>query len=163
MLQRLIAVLCVITGFAGHAYADTDALSPEEKIEQAAAQWSRHYEKRDLEALMQLYHEDAMLFTNGARALVGPAAIRAFFAENFKRTKGGAIDFKVEKITVFGDIAHLVSLYKMDIDVGNAAPVSAVGRSMLVYKRNAFGHWLLFADMDNQAPDATADAFADKE
>ncbi|MEO0411211.1 MAG: SgcJ/EcaC family oxidoreductase [Pseudomonadota bacterium] len=156
-MARLFAL--IFTVLTAPAFALADGHLPEEKIAASAAQWSAFYANRDLEGMMALYHEDAMLFTNGAPALVGRETIRAYFAKSFETTTGGEIDFKIESIRIFGDIAHLVSLYKMEIDAGKKAPITVTGRSMLVYKRDPFGHWLLFADMDNQAPDATVQAF----
>ncbi|MEM7571147.1 MAG: SgcJ/EcaC family oxidoreductase [Pseudomonadota bacterium] len=152
-IRLLVLALCLLPPVLAHAQ------SPEEAITAAAETWSQRYAAKDLEGLMALYHEEAMLFTQGAPALIGRSAIRDYFAQSFARTRGGKIAFKVESIRVFDDVAHFVSLFKMEIDAGGAAPIVAVGRSMLVYKRDAFGHWLLFADMDNQAPDAQASAF----
>lgn len=162
MMGRIMAIVLVLC-FVGHARADGHL--PDEMavkaIKASAATWSVLYAKRDLDTLMTLYHPDAKLFSNGQPGLFGRDAIRGYFAESFKNTTGANIDFKVEDITVFGDVANLVSLYIMEIDVGKDAPVVVAGRSMLMYKRDASGNWLIFADMDNQAPDATVQAFKD--
>lgn len=157
-MLRLIAVIALMMASAPHAVADGHLA--QDKIALEAEKWAALYAKRDLDGLMTLYHEDAMLFTSGAPALIGPAAIRAYFENSFQRVPSSQIDFKIEKITVFGDVANLVSLFRMDLDVGEKEPMTVVGRSMLMYKRDAFGNWLLFADMDNRAPDATAQTFA---
>lgn len=152
-LGALLLAICV------SSVAHAQEAAPSEQIAQAAAKWSALYAARDLDGLMTLYHDDAMLFTDGTPALRGPQAIRDYFAKSFAATAGSTIDFRIENIRVFGDVAHLVSLYKIVLDLGQGEPVMKTGRSMLVYKRDAFGHWLLFADMDNQAPDATPLAF----
>lgn len=157
-MLRLIAVIAFMLASAPHALAQGQ--SAHDKIALEAEKWATLYAKRDLDGLMTLYHEDAMLFTSGAPALVGPAAIRGYFETSFQKVAASKIDFKIEKITVFDDVAHLVSLFRMDLDVGEKEPMTVVGRSMLMYKRDAFGHWLLFADMDNRAPDATAQTFS---
>lgn len=158
-MHRFLLAFCLTFSIAGAALADGQ--SAEDKIAASAALWSKLYAQKDLDALMELYHEDAALFTHNQPGRFGREAIRAFFADGFKTLKKGAkIDFRIEKIAVFGDTANLVSLYKMDIDAGQKKPVSIVGRSMLMYKRDAFGHWLLYSDMDNLAPDATAETFA---
>lgn len=156
-MGRFLALLSIVWAFSLPCFADGHLA--EEKIRASAQAWSDLYAKRDLKTLMKLYHPKARLFTNGQPALLGPDAIQAYFQSNFDTSKSAKIDFKIEDITVFDDTATLVSLYKMDIDTGKGTPLTFVGRSMLVYKRDAFGNWLLFADMDNLAPDATVETF----
>lgn len=157
-MLRLLTVLCLSFCMNGAALADGHL--PEEKIAASAAMWSKLYAEKDLDGLMTLYHKDASLFAHNQPGRFGRAAIRDFFGDSFKGMKKGAqIDFSIEKIAVFGDTANLVSLYKMDINTGKKKPVTIVGRSMLMYKRDAFGHWLLYSDMDNLAPDATEETF----
>ncbi|MEM9881086.1 MAG: SgcJ/EcaC family oxidoreductase [Pseudomonadota bacterium] len=158
-MMRIILAFFIVLSLGSWAYADGHL--PEEKIAASAAQWSKLYAARDLDSLMTLYHPDAMLFAHNQPGRVGREAIRAFFKESFSRTQGAEIDFKIENITVFGNAANLVSLYKMEIDVGAGQPIVVVGRSMLMYKRADDGRWLLFADMDNLAPDATVARFAE--
>jgi len=158
LMARTLFALCLAVMFTLPAQAQGP--SPEDRITQWAKDWAALYAARELDALMALYHPDAMLFSNNQPAAVGVDAIRAFFAQSFERSSAATIDFKIEDISVFGDAARLVSLYKMKIYVGKNTPITVVGRSMLMYQRAENGRWLLFADMDNTAPDATLETFA---
>lgn len=123
-------------------------------IRASTAAWISAYEVRDLDRLMTLYEPDAFVALNGEPAMRGAGAVRAYFAKAFAAPVG-KFELNIEDIRIHGDVAHLVSLFRLTIPVAGKPPVAAVGRSLLIYKRSATG-WRILADIDNQTPDAAA-------
>ena len=123
-------------------------------IRASTADWTKAYEGRDLDGLMKLYEPDATVALNGQPVMRGVGAVRAYFARAFTADVG-KFELNIEDIRVHGDVAHLVSLFRLTIPVAGKPPAVAVGRSLLVYKRAPSG-WRILADIDNVTPDAEA-------
>ncbi len=121
----------------------------------AGARWKALYEAGDWDALRRLYADDAVLMTQGTPKLTGADAIIAHLRR--VRDAGGSatIDFAPEEARAEGGHGFVTARYAMAINFPGKPPVSVAGRSMLVYKWKG-GQWLLWRDIDNLAPDATA-------
>ena len=124
-------------------------------ITKTANDWIRYYEAGDLERLMTLYEEDAIVALHGKPALRGKEAIRNFFAPGIGKAE---VDFKIdiEEIDVHGDTAHFLSKYWLTaISPDSGEVYMDAGRSLLIYKRAADGAWKLYLDIDQATPDVS--------
>lgn len=120
-------------------------------------QWKALYEAGDFDALETLYTPDAILMTAGAPRLDGPDAIVGRFRQSHAAGWRATIDFREEDLAIDGDRADLIALYWMTITPPEGEAIEAMGRSWLTFRRGEDGVWRLWRDMDNRAPDVTAD------
>lgn len=145
LLALMPAILCA---------RDTGRAKDHVAIEAAANAWLDAYHARDLEKLMGLYEPDVVVALNNQPALKGKAAVRAYFAKAFASGSSTRMMFRIEDIQTHGTTAHLVSLYRLDLqNAGHSS--SLLGRSLLIYKKGRDMRWRILADIDNATPDAT--------
>ncbi|TVQ49162.1 MAG: DUF4440 domain-containing protein [Gammaproteobacteria bacterium] len=157
MMQRLNAVLAaltlslLVTGWA--ARADTPAAETEAaRIEAAAYAWIEAFTAGDLDALMTLYHPEVLVALNGQPAMRGIDEVREYFAPRVGMGEP-LFELDIERIEVTGDEAHLLSAYWFALDLPDAPAYFETGRSLLLYRRDAGGRWLIYLDIDQQTPD----------
>ena len=123
-------------------------------IEQVAQRWIDLYTAGDLDRLMTLYTEDAIVALHGRPALRGVEQIRNFFAPGMGKSRV-TFEIDIEEIQVHGDSAHLLSKYYLTAEpVDGGDSYRDAGRSLLIYKRNADNEWKLYLDIDQATPDA---------
>ncbi|MYH69135.1 MAG: SgcJ/EcaC family oxidoreductase [Gammaproteobacteria bacterium] len=138
--------------FSNHALADEAADIA--AIEQAAQRWIELYTTGDLDRLMTLYTEDAIVALHGRPALRGAEQVRNFFAPGMGKSRV-TFEIDIEEIQVHGDTAHLLSKYYLTAEPKDGGDVYRdAGRSLLIYKRNADNEWKLYLDIDQATPDA---------
>ncbi|WP_299329010.1 SgcJ/EcaC family oxidoreductase [Parasphingopyxis sp.] len=123
------------------------------------ARWQALYEAGDFDAMVDLYTPDAILMTAGQPRRDGPEAILAPFRASYAAGWRSTIDFLEEELAIDGDRADLIAPFWMTIQPPGegAEPIEAMGRSWLTFQRGADGEWRLWRDMDNRAPDVTAE------
>lgn len=157
-MRYLMALCLALMAFPAAATDDRQAI-----VDQAGL-WSVTYAARDLDALMALYEPDAWVMLGGQPALKGREAVRAYFAGAFAGPAAhNSIDLAVEDVRLFGDIAQLVSLFRVTAKTDGASAARVyTGRSLLLYRKGANGRWRIWRDIDNSTPDATAKAFKDE-
>jgi uncharacterized protein (TIGR02246 family) len=126
------------------------------KIEIAAegGKWAKYYEQENLEGLMTLYVDDAVVALHGQRALFGIDAIRDYFSNRIGKAES-IFELDYELRETHGDIAYIISKYWLKaIDKETGAIYKDAGRSLLVYKKQD-GQWKIAADIDQATPDVT--------
>ncbi|XUU61179.1 YybH family protein [Erythrobacter sp. HA6-11] len=125
--------------------------------------WRTLYQAGDWEALRALYTDDAVLMTQGQPKIEGADNIVAFLQRI--PNAGGTVQFQFENEEVhtgegpFPDFGFVTAKYMMTITFPGQEPVQVAGRSFLVYKWEG-GEWKLWRDIDNLAPDASTEEFA---
>jgi len=125
----------------------------------AGQRWKELYEAGNWKALRNLYADDAVLMTQASPKIAGADAIVQFLSRLGQAGGSAVIDFAPEEATADGAYGFVTAKYRMDVTLPGQVPSTIVGRSMLVYKW-VDGQWLLWRDMDNLAPDATAETMA---
>ena len=119
------------------------------------SRWAEYYKAGDLDSLMTLYTDDAIVALHGQPALYGKDAVREYFSTRIgKADSEFELDYELEEI--HGDIAYIISKYWLvakDRETGNT--YKDAGRSLLVYKRGPDGDWLIAADIDQATPDVS--------
>ena len=124
------------------------------EIAAEGGKWARYYEQGDLDGLMTLYVEDAIVALHGQPALFGIEAIRAYFAPRIGKADS-TFELEYELRETHGEIAYIISKYwlkAVDNETGNT--YLDAGRSLLVYKKRD-GQWKIAADIDQATPDVS--------
>ncbi len=126
-------------------------------IIQWADDWKSHIEAGKIEQMRAMYEPDAILMAHRALPQKGVDAILGFLGRNKSQGNQVTIDFANEEIIVEGKRAYLTAKYWMTITPKNSDSIDVKGRSFLVFKKGLDGKWRLWRDIDNFAPDVTAD------
>ncbi len=149
-LRPIIVAASLIT--AGCSAGLTDDEGP---VRAEGSRWAEYYKAGDLDSLMTLYTDDAIVALHGQPALYGKDAVREYFSTRIgKADSEFELDYELEEI--HGDIAYIISKYWLvakDRETGNT--YKDAGRSLLVYKRGPDGDWLIAADIDQATPDVS--------
>jgi uncharacterized protein (TIGR02246 family) len=122
-------------------------------IRAEGSRWAAYYKAGDLDSLMTLYTDDAIVALHGQPALYGKDAVRQYFSTRIgKADTQFELDYELEE--VHGDIAYIISKYWLvATNRETGSMYRDAGRSLLVYKRGANGDWLIAADIDQATPD----------
>lgn len=139
------------------AASETAAPSAEGLVA-AGETWRQLYEAGEWEKLRALYTDDAVLMTQDQAKIVGADNILTFLQRLGNMGAEVAFRFDPEEAVIEGGLGFVTARYRMDISFPGRDPISVAGRSFLVYKWED-GAWKLWRDMDNFAPDATAESF----
>lgn len=140
-------LLAFLTTLGGPVRADFAS-----EIEAEGGKWARYYESEDLDGLMTLYVNDAIVALHGQPALFGIAAIRDYFAARIGKADS-VFELEYELRETHGDIAYIISKYWLKATDKESGEVYLdAGRSLLVYKRHE-GQWKIAADIDQSTPD----------
>ena len=124
------------------------------EIAAEGGKWARYYEQGDLDGLMTLYVDDAIVALHGQPALFGIEAIREYFAPRIGKADS-TFELEYELRETHGEIAYIISKYwlkAVDNETGNT--YLDAGRSLLVYKKHG-GQWKIAADIDQATPDVS--------
>ena len=147
-------VLLIVLFLLLSSKATADEAADIAAVEQAARQWIELYTAGDLDRLMDLYTEDAIVALHGRPALRGVDQVRDFFAPGMGKSRV-TFEIDIEEIQVHGDTAHLLSKYYLTAEPVNGGEVYRdAGRSLIIYKRNEDNEWKLYLDIDQATPDA---------
>lgn len=148
--HRSVLLLAVLALAAGCVTSPSNQLGP---LQEQGSAWANYYKAGDIEGLMTLYVDDAIVALHGQPALYGVEQIRAYF----EPTMGKAdVEFVLdyELLERHRDTAHLMSKYwltSVDRETGNV--YKDAGRSVLIYKKGADGNWKIAVDIDQATPD----------
>lgn len=124
------------------------------EIAAEGGKWANYYERGDLDGLMTLYVDDAIVALHGQPALFGIEAIREYFSTRIGKADS-TFELQYELRETHGEIAYIISKYwlkAVDNETGNT--YLDAGRSLLVYKKHD-GQWKIAADIDQATPDVS--------
>ena len=122
------------------------------EIEAEGGKWANFYEQEDLEGLMTLYVDDAIVALHGQPALFGIDAIREYFSTRIGKAES-VFELDYELRETHGEIAYIISKYWLKAtDKQTGEIYKDAGRSLLVYKKQN-GQWKIAADIDQATPD----------
>ena len=100
----------------------------------------------DFAAVAATYTEDAVLMPPNAEAVVGRAAIQAFF-ESFPPISN--IELHSTEIEGVGDLAYVRGSYTLTVTPEGADPINDSGKYIEIRRKQADGSWLLSRDQYN--------------
>ena len=120
---------------------------------QLSRDWSDIYGTNDMESLIAVFAEDAVVMAPGMPPLEGKVAIREFL-EAEAEIPGFEISWEPKSVHVAasGDMAYMIesSVITFDDSLGN--PVTAHDKIVTVWRKDAEGNWKNVVDMWNEAP-----------
>lgn len=129
--------------------------SPEDRqrLEEIAQAWVSNYLEGDLEGMMALMHEDAMIMAADTPTVHGREAVREYLATRIGRP-GVKFEDDLREIRIQGDWALVRGDFHLEVTPpGAPEPVyRRHGRYLVIYEKTADGEWLMLRDMDNSVP-----------
>ena len=122
-------------------------------VEGRYREWIAAANKKDAEALSNLYDEDAVLMPKQEEPVVGSAAIAAYYKKLVADPHFVPFTAAFESNSFYaaGDIA----IDTMDFDgalTRNGKEIHFHGKTLLVWKRQADGSWKIFRYMFDEVP-----------
>ena len=131
---------------------DTEKVSDEDQIRNAAKSFSAAYLKKDFEAIANAYTKDAKIFPNNTPIIKGYEAIK-------KRWSGGADSYTPiaheiipEEIVILNDTAHDYGIYKGKNKRADGTEISYQGKYVVVWKKEN-NQWKMYLDIWNTIKD----------
>ena len=117
-----------------------------QEVQELANRWTQTYNEYDSAALAALYHEDAIVFVDGAPSVSGRAAIQDFWAD----------DMLVNSPLTVMTVTHTIDSFAMKVVHGNYEVLNRENGVPLGHGRFAHiwtrqnGEWLLASERWNQ-------------
>ncbi|MEL7168646.1 MAG: SgcJ/EcaC family oxidoreductase [Bacteroidota bacterium] len=148
MPHLVLAVsLLLLVPLAASAQSSDD----EAAIAEAAAAFSAAFMHGDVDAMLALYTEDAVIFPERTTALQGTDALRAYWTLPRGRTITNH-HITPTTVEVVGDTAYDHGVYTVSGTNDGEAWGPSYGKYLIVWKRGADGAWRMHLDMWNSAP-----------
>ena len=155
MRSTALSVLCVLAFSAcaaqPRAVRESDDAEVRAELAAVADAFSRAYMAGDVDTIVSLYTEDAVLIPHGGTEVRGLDAIEAFWAPR------EGVTIAHHKITsaqveVFGDVATDYGTYVARGSAGGQTWGPSHGNYLIVWKRGTDGQWRMQLDMWNGRP-----------
>ena len=115
--------------------------------------WIDATQAKDVNAVLVLYTDDAVVLPDHENMITGRAAIRGFY-ERWYSSKGKLVKQQFEETSIFmggADVAIETADYSGTMNVGGK-DVLFKGKNMVVWKKDAEGSWKIFRDIWNSSP-----------
>jgi uncharacterized protein (TIGR02246 family) len=141
--------LCAVVAYAQRVPRTLDTTADEAALRAADDTFKRAYHSGDLETVMSLYAEDAVLLPEGAPAVRGREAIREYFrseiAAQRKAGESTPLTLSDRAVGVSGDVGWSSGEGKT---IGPAGAITWSGKFLSV-SRKVNGKWLYIRDTWN--------------
>ena len=114
--------------------------------------WIDATKAKDVDAVLKLYTDDAVVLPDGAEIATGKDAIRQFYQKWYAGLdKLEQQQFTEKDLALSGDLAIQTAEYS---GVVNAAgkEVAFKGKNLVIWKRQSDGSWKIFRDIWNGSP-----------
>ena len=153
MLRRPSLVLLGIAALAACApstppgQASATATADEAAIRAAADAWNTAYNAGDVDKIVALYTEDAVMMPPDAPAASGPAAIREFLAKDVAEAKAAGISVKDDGGTV--GLTAEYGWHAGRFSASDAARKTVSAGKYVELWRKKDGTWRMFRDIWN--------------
>ena len=153
-LTALLFALCMLGSSTAQAL-DISGGSDEdqERMREIAKAWVDNYLSGDLDGMMSLMHEDAMIMAANSPTVRGHEAVREYLST---RVGQPGVDFQddLQEIRIQGDWAFVRGDFHLAVTPpGAPEPVfRRHGRYLVIYEKTTEGEWLMLRDMDNSVP-----------
>jgi ketosteroid isomerase-like protein len=146
------AVFCLLLTTASQAVEITGGSAADRKrMAEISAEWLDAYANGDLDALMAIMHDDAMVMPHNQATTRGTVQVREFFSGRIGRPGVKFID-NLQEIRINGSWAYVLGTFKLEISVApDKPPMLHNGRYLVLYEKTG-GQWQMLRDMDNVDP-----------
>jgi len=102
------------------------------------------FQNGDIENVMKVYENDAVVVFEPERPLSDPAVVRATFKQWFAMSP--RFEYAGHDVLVAGDLAVHIAPWKMRGKAADGAPIEQSGLSVAVLRRQSDGRWLMVID-----------------
>lgn len=152
-------LLLVTTVASASVRQNQNPSSADAAIRAASQAWADAWERGDVDALMNLFEEDAIYAANTGEVLRGREGIgqgvRGWMAARPPKASLG-LDVQTVRVQFHGDTADTVSRFVMRLLPAGCSIQS--GHGLSVWRRQPDGRWLIATHLVNRAPQPLADA-----
>lgn len=146
MLLRSAALLAIIAGGTGPAFAQAPAAPPvplpsvelPAPLERVLRDYERAWQGRDAAGLAALFAEDGFVLSNRSQPVRGREAIR----RHYERA-GGPLALRALAFATSDSVGYIVGAFATQTGGPD------VGKFVLALRRRPGGPWLIAADIDN--------------
>jgi uncharacterized protein (TIGR02246 family) len=121
-------------------------MAAEDEIRAADQAWLKAFAARDLERSLQFCADDCEVMPQNAPAAKGRDAIRLLFGKWFK--PGLKIRWTPDRVEASGELGFSSGTYEMSFEESGTT-VSARGKYVCVWKKQADGSWKVVRDISN--------------
>ncbi len=123
-------------------------------IRAVSAAWKQAFNQADVQAVSELYAEDAVLAAPGLPPVQGKRAITAYFMRTVAQFAGAGVivsDAPLGEVSVSGDLGFFWETYSI---VSRSGAAVDSGKLLTLYRRTQ-GRWLIVADTWSSSRPAT--------
>ena len=147
LLAEMFALLASCTGAVVNPQVEGEALM------QLSRDWSELVASGDLDAVLAVWAEDAVLMPPGMPALEGKMAIRSY-VEAAAQLPGFQISWEPVRVHVSrsGDMAYMIERNVSTLNDSLGHPVMTYGKVVTVWQKDSNGSWKNVIDIWNEAP-----------
>lgn len=147
LLAAMFALLASCTGAVVNPQVEGEALM------QLSRDWSELVASGDLDAVLAVWAEDAVLMPPGMPALEGKMAIRSY-VEAAAQLPGFQISWEPVRVHVSrsGDMAYMIERNVSTLNDSLGHPVMTYGKVVTVWQKDSNGSWKNVIDIWNEAP-----------
>jgi uncharacterized protein (TIGR02246 family) len=126
--------------------------TPKEEPQLMAERWAAAFSRGDLDALMSLYDEDALMWgTSSSTMRRGAVAIRQYYAQLLRAFPGTRISLGATSPRLYGDTGVNSGSYTVRRVSGDGKPRVTLARFTMTYVRRD-GKWLIVDHHSSLAP-----------
>lgn len=151
-MKRLAGLLgmlfLAVTAFAQQGgMAKADVAAAESAIREISKNWLSLEQSHDINGIVDIFADDAVVYSRNSEPLVGKEAIRQSYLDERQKSPNLSVNWTTEKVDVAksGDMA--VEYGKFNIsNPGGEGPESDQGNFVTVYKK-IDGKWKVVADI----------------
>jgi ketosteroid isomerase-like protein len=120
---------------------------------QLSREWSNRAATGNLDSIMTVWADDAVMMAPGLPPLKGKPAIRAY-VEAGMRLPGFTIKWEPLSVHVArsGDLAYMIERNVSTVNDSSGTPITTYGKVVTVWRKDATGAWQNVIDMWNEAP-----------
>lgn len=148
-----LLAIAVLSALAGCAEPAVDVQAEGAALMQLSRDWSDLVASGDMEAVLAVWAEDAVILPPGLPPVEGKAAIREY-VEQATQMPGFSISWEPISVDVAasGDLAYMIERNVTTMNDSTGAPITIHGKGVTVWRKDAEGNWKNVVDTWNEAP-----------
>jgi ketosteroid isomerase-like protein len=130
-------------GSTTQAGSVASASEAREAVRRQSARLTAMYPSENLDSIMSIFAEDAIVYFPDAPEARGKAAVRERYANAFAAVAIESLETQIDTIEAFGDVAYEWGTYRERYAETGKPPVREEGRYLLRWVRQPDGTWLV--------------------
>lgn len=149
-ILRIFGIFCLVTpAVSADISGGTEA--DRQRMLEVSQEWLDAYANGDLDGIMAIMHEDAVVMPHNQPTSRGTDAVRHYFAGRIGRPGVTFVD-NLQEIRINGSWASVMGSFTLQVDRGpDEPPYVHRGRYLVLYEK-VNGDWRMLRDMDNLDP-----------